>query len=125
MVFFKKKLCNYIIRKLNNLKIEHKQNIMSFIWENNNFIESKLKKIKKTNSKSTKYRMMKLKKKSIKKINKNLILKNKIKKLKIKKKRREDLPTIHINSVGGESSRVFFFGLYYNSHIGRGGAEII
>ena len=46
------------------------------------------------------------------------------KKNKKKKKRREDLPTIHINSVGGESSRVFF-GLYYNSHIGRDEAGII
>ena len=58
-------LLNDMIIKIDTRKIKHQLNTEIFIWNCNNFIESKPKQIVKINLKSTKYWRIKLKKKRI------------------------------------------------------------
>jgi hypothetical protein len=44
-----------MIIKIDTCKIMHQINVMKFFWKYNNFIESKIKQIAMTNSKSIKY----------------------------------------------------------------------
>jgi hypothetical protein len=55
---------------MDTCKIEHQSNTMTFVWDCDNLIKSKLKQIMKTNSKWTNYKWIKLKKKIQKGFNK-------------------------------------------------------